>query len=305
MKIGKHHLVRKFTALSLGLSFILSLFVAQASPVAVTNRVTPANTLKAQTIRGVENAGALSSFYEALAALKAGRRREPIHIAHYGDSHTAANILTAEVRRSFERDFGLYGGGATAQARSSVIYDVLGINGARAVRLLSWNESSFSASVEHRKPDLIILAYGTNEVTDNNWSVESYQRMFVTILRRFRRAAPQASILIFGPPDRAVRTGGGWQSAARMTALLEAQRRAAIEMGAGFWSSYGAMGGAGSMNIWVARGLGQRDHVHLTAPGYIKLGRLFYDDLLSGYEAYAPADARQQQQNDLRRALQF
>jgi hypothetical protein len=60
------------------------------------------------------------------------------------------------------------------------------------------------------------------------------------------------------------------------------------------------------MNNWVARGLGQRDHVHLTAPGYIKLGRLFYDDLLSGYEAYTPANGqRQQQQNDLRRALQF
>jgi lysophospholipase L1-like esterase len=304
MKVVSHYSVRKFTVLSLSLSFIVSLFVTPASAVVATNRITPANERGAQAVRGLENAGALSTFYEALADLKAGRRREPIRIAHYGDSHTAANILTAEVRRSFEREFGLYGE-SQMQARSSIIYDVLGINGARAVRLLSYNESSFSSSVARRKPDLIILAYGTNEVTDNNWSVESYQRMFVSILKRFRRAAPQASILIFGPPDRAVRTGGGWQSVGRMTALLEAQRRAAIEMGAGFWSSYGAMGGAGSMNNWVARGLGQRDHVHLTAPGYIKLGRLFYDDLLSGYEAYAPANGGQQQQNDLRRALQF
>ncbi|HVG34160.1 MAG TPA: SGNH/GDSL hydrolase family protein [Pyrinomonadaceae bacterium] len=304
MKVISHNLVRKFTVISVSVSFIFSLFVSSAKAVVPSNGITPANQRTAQAVRGLENAGALSSFYEALADLKAGRRREPIRIAHYGDSHTAANILTAEVRRSFEREFGLYGESAT-QARSSIIYDVLGINGARAVRLLSYNESSFSSSVARRKPDLIILAYGTNEVTDNNWSVESYQRLFVSILRRFRRAAPQASILIFGPPDRAVRTGSGWQSVGRMTALLEAQRRAAIEMGAGFWSSYGAMGGAGSMNLWVAKGLGQRDHVHLTAPGYIKLGRLFYDDLLSGYEAHAPADRQRQQQNDLRRALQF
>jgi len=304
MKVVSYNLVRKFTVISLSITFIFSLFVSSANAVVATNGITPANQRGAQVVRGLENAGALSSFYEALADLKAGRRREPIRIAHYGDSHTAANILTAEVRRNFEREFGLYGESAM-QARSSIIYDVLGINGARAVRLLSYNEPAFSSSVARRKPDLIILAYGTNEVTDNNWSVESYQRLFVSILRRFRRAAPQASILIFGPPDRAIRTGGGWQSVGRMTALLEAQRRAAIEMGAGFWSSYGAMGGAGSMNLWVAKGLGQRDHVHLTAPGYIKLGRLFYDDLLSGYEAHAPADGERQQQNDLRRALQF
>jgi lysophospholipase L1-like esterase len=88
-----------------------------------------------------------------------------------------------------------------------------------------------------------------------------------------------------------------------MTALLEAQRRASIEMGAAFWSSYAAMGGAGSMNAWVARGMGQPDHVHLTARGYIKLGDMFYEDFLSAYEAYARSDNRQQ--NDLRRALQF
>jgi lysophospholipase L1-like esterase len=295
-------IVRKFTALSLGLLFIVALLATNARSIEPTNRITPSNSQQARGVRGIENAAALGSFYEALADIKSGRRTEPIRIAHYGDSHTAANILTAEVRRSFERDLS-DGREPLMQSRSRVIYDVLGINGARAVRLLSWNESSFATSVERRNPDLIILAYGTNEVTDNNWSVESYQRMFVSILRRFRRAAPHASILIFGPPDRAVRAVGGWQSASRMTALLEAQRRASIEMGAGFWSSYAAMGGAGSMNAWVARGLGQRDHVHLTAPGYIKLGDMFYDDLLSASEiAVRPAE---RQQNDLRRALQF
>ena len=303
MNVIRNNFVRKFLAVSLGLSFIVTLLATTASSVELTNRVTPSNSQKKQTIRGVENRAALGSFYEALADIKAGRRTEPIRIAHYGDSHTAANILTAEVRRSFERDLGDARDSLMQSSRSRVVYDVLGINGARAVRLLGWNESSFTSSVARRKPDLIILAYGTNEVTDNNWSVESYQRVFVSILRRFRRAAPHASILIFGPPDRAVRAGGGWQSASRMTALLEAQRRASIEMGAAFWNSYAAMGGAGSMNSWVARGLGQRDHVHLTAPGYIKLGRLFYDDLLSASEATARPDERQQ--NDLRRALQF
>ncbi|HEX8142027.1 MAG TPA: SGNH/GDSL hydrolase family protein [Pyrinomonadaceae bacterium] len=302
MKVIRDHFVRKFLAGSMGLFFITSPFMTMARTVEPTNAVTPANRPASQTVRGLENAGALRSFYEALAAIREGRRTEPIRIAHYGDSHTAANILTAEVRRNFERDFG-HGLDARGQARSGIIYDVLGINGARAVRLLSLNESSFTASVSRRSPDLIILAYGTNEVTDNNWSVESYQRLFVSIMRRFRRAAPQASILIFGPPDRAVRGRGGWQSVAKMTALLEAQRRAAIEMGAAFWSAYAAMGGAGSMNSWVARGMGQPDHVHLTARGYVRMGDMFYEDILSAYDVYARPDNRQQ--NELRRSLQF
>ncbi len=301
MNVLIDNFVRKFLSAALGLSFIVGPFAATGRSVELTNVVTPANSSLAQTVRGIENAGGLRSFYEALAAIREGRRHEPIRIAHYGDSHMAANILTAQIRRNFERDFG--DSMAAMQARSPVIYDVLGINGARAVRLLSWNEQSFMSSVSRRNPDLIILAYGTNEVTDNNWSIQSYQRMFVNIMLRFRRAAPHAAILIYGPPDRAVRTSGGWQSAGKMTALLEAQRRAAIEMGAAFWSSYAAMGGDGSMNAWVAKGLGQPDHVHLTARGYIKMGDMFYDDFLQAYEAYEQPDNRQQK--DLRRALQF
>lgn len=221
----------------------------------------------------------LSSFYAALAAIESGQRRESVRIVQYGDSHTAADLMTGVVRKNFQREF--ISPGATGAPL--VAFDALGINGARAVRLTSWSETAFATQVARRKPDLIILAYGTNEVTDNNWSIESYRRMFAAILRRFRRAAPQASLLVIAPPDRAVRGTRGWQSASKMTALIEAERRAAIEVGAAFWSAYGAMGGAGSMNNWVAQGLGQPDHVHLTRAGYARLGNMFYQDLMDGY----------------------
>jgi hypothetical protein len=45
-----------------------------------------------------------------------------------------------------------------------VAYDTLGINGARAARLLGWNAEAFKPPPwPSAKPDLIILAYGTNE----------------------------------------------------------------------------------------------------------------------------------------------
>jgi len=167
-----------------------------------------------------------------------------------------------------------------------VVYQPLGVNGARAKRLNEMLESpDFLESVAHSRPDLIVIAYGTNEVTDLDWTVDSYARMLSGIIARLRSAAPDASILIMGPPDRSVAGSGGWTSVRRMPLLLEAQKRAAFLAGAAFWSEYDAMGGSGSMNTWVARGLGRFDHVHCTASGYDKLAGLFYDDLINAYRS--------------------
>ncbi|HEY0407977.1 MAG TPA: SGNH/GDSL hydrolase family protein [Pyrinomonadaceae bacterium] len=412
--------MRKFWIVSLSLSLMASVMMAFAA--GVRQQETP---LPPKTIRGVENAAALDKFYRALAATKAGRRIDPVRIMHYGDSHTAADILTAEIRRDFQREFGdggagymiprnpqstqrrgvlngatsgwrvdgigqqgasdtflglaglslstdragesawlqttckrfeVYflkqpGGGAidilvdgksvldqpislqadaptpdfyaseapadgehrvevrtvrpgrarisgivTEHLSPGVTYDVLGINGARATRLRGWvNETSFLYNVELRQPDLIILAYGTNEVTDDDWSIESYQRMFSEILKRLRKVAPQASILVYGPPDRAVSTGDGWVSVPKMNALIQAQRNAAIEAGAAFWSSYGAMGGAGSINSWASQGLAQGDHVHLTSGGYTRMGAMFFEDMIDAFKKY---QARPQPRNN-------
>ena len=162
-----------------------------------------------------------------------------------------------------------------------IVFDVFGINGARASRMLRWNATAFAGVLGQHKPDLIILAYGTNEAGDVDWTPVAFQHLLAEILRRLHSAAPQSSILIYGPAERAdIRL-----AAKRMPALIEAERRAAFEGNAAFWSAYDAMGGAGSMNAWVARGLGQADHVHLTGAGYARMGDLFYRDLMRAYAA--------------------
>lgn len=405
---------KKLVAVSLALIISAGVLVAltvkaqqQQTQQTPTPQTTPTPNLK--SVRGIENASALERFFKSLSNVK--RRIEPVRIMHFGDSHTAADILTAQIRNQFQRDFGDGGAGymvpgnkmstprrgvisgvtsgwsidgigsrvepngiyglagislATTEANQSawletacnhfevyylrqpgggtidilldgqsvleqpislasdaplpdyytfdtpadrlhrvevrtvapgktrimgivtehiapgISYDVLGINGARAKRLISWNDTAFVDNIVQRKPDLIIVAYGTNEVTDDDWTVESYERMFAGILRRFRRAAPQASILVYGPPDR----GDVALAGAKMPAMIEAQRRAAFEVGAAFWSSYGAMGGAGSMNVWASLGLGQGDHVHLTKEGYLRMGTMFYEDIMDAYKKY-------------------
>jgi lysophospholipase L1-like esterase len=124
---------------------------------------------------------------------------------------------------------------------------------------------------------LIILAYGTNELTDGDWTRESYQSLYEEIIQRLRAAAPKSSILIVGPPDRA-----DVDVSRRLRLLNDALREVAFGNSTGFWSASEAMGGAGSMNRWLGTGLAQADRVHLTSAGYNVLGGRFYRDLMEG-----------------------
>src|SRR5262249_3288240 len=93
-----------------------------------------------------------------------------------------------------------------------VVYDALGINGARATRPLSWDQDILASNLGHRHPDLIVISYGTNEAGDQDLDFDSYQSRYAEMLARFRKAAPGASILVVAPPDRARRIGKKWVS---------------------------------------------------------------------------------------------
>jgi len=169
--------------------------------------------------------------------------------------------------------------------RAGVVYDALGINGARAGRPLSWNWDIVSNNLERRDPDLIVVAYGSNEVTDADLDLEEYSGRFKELLARFHQAAPRASVLVISPPDRAVRVGRKWKTVATMSALIDAQRRAARQSGAAFFDLFKAMGGAGSIDRWATAGppLAQPDHVHLTSAGYKLVAEWIDAELMRGY----------------------
>lgn len=167
-----------------------------------------------------------------------------------------------------------------------VTYETLGINGAQASIVHDWNEDVLRASIERRNPALIVLAYGTNEAGNKDWTQESYRDMFSSLLQKFRRAAPAASILVIGPPDRYIRVRGRWNVMDRIGMIAEAQREASAANGCAFWDLRAKMGGKGSMKQWVLAGMAQYDHVHFTAPGYRMLGDAVFRDLMSQYDTF-------------------
>ncbi|HJZ68607.1 MAG TPA: GDSL-type esterase/lipase family protein [Blastocatellia bacterium] len=199
-------------------------------------------------------------------------------VAEGGRAHTIEICTTSAGRTQI---FGI----AIERNSAGVVYDALGINGARASRPLRWNWKLLASNLERRDPDLIIVAYGSNEVSDADLDLEEYQKHFTTLLERFRRAAPRASVLVISPPDRAVLASRRWKTVARMSALVEAQRRAAFKSSAAFYDLFSAMGGAGAIGRWAtqARPLAQADRVHLTSAGYRIVAGWIYSALMEGY----------------------
>ena len=184
-------------------------------------------------------------------------------------------------------------GGTLERQRPGVVVDTLGINGARAVSMLDWNFALWSELVRRREPALIVLAYGTNEASDQKEPIEVYESNLRKVLRRVRRAAPDASCVLFGPTDRPVvhrehkRDPDPWFSRRERTDLIiDTQRKVSAELGCGFFDAVAAMGGRFSVISWadMSPRYAYGDYVHLTARGYRRLADLFLESLMEGYD---------------------
>lgn len=176
----------------------------------------------------------------------------------------------------------LFGVVAETSGRPGVVLDVLGLNGARVVHTLTWDEPTWTAALARRKPDLIVLAYGTNESGIRHLSMERHRQRLVRLLDRGRSGSPTADCLIIGAMDR-----GDAAMSEKIERINEAQAEAAKERGCAFWSAQAAMGGRNSMQKWVGEDppLGAPDRVHLKVRGYRRLGAALARDLLDGFDA--------------------
>jgi lysophospholipase L1-like esterase len=172
--------------------------------------------------------------------------------------------------------------------RKGLSYDSLGVNGAFVGLLANYlDEQHWAEQLRHRRPDLVILAYGANESEYEDWPMEQYERDTREVVRRVRAALPEASILFVGPMDRGKRgAGGAIITRPTIPKLVAAQRRLAAEMGCAFFDTFTAMGGEGTAARWYEarpRLMGG-DLTHPTWPGSETVGTLIHDALIKAYE---------------------
>jgi lysophospholipase L1-like esterase len=158
-----------------------------------------------------------------------------------------------------------------------VVLDAIGIQGARLRFLDQQDDAHYAAQLRWRNPDLVIYEFGANESADGlAYSLADFHSTMKKVLLQQKSAISQASCLVVGAMDRAVRSGDSLTSAPFIPLLVKEQRAVAQEVGCAFFDTYQAMGGPGAMPRWVHRGLGQADLTHPTAVGADIIGTWLY-----------------------------
>ena len=176
------------------------------------------------------------------------------------------------------------------KAGPGVVYSSLGINGAN-ITLLSraMNGPHWAEELQHYKPDLVVIAFGTNEsgyapFIDGTWPSE-----LKTAVRRVQSAVPNASILLMSPMDRGERKRDGEIGTVEtMPRLVKLESKVAAESGVAFFNTFEAMGGEGTMAKWYngePRLVGA-DFIHPMPAGARIVGELLYNALGAGYNEY-------------------
>jgi lysophospholipase L1-like esterase len=168
--------------------------------------------------------------------------------------------------------------------KPGVVLDAAGVDGARLETPLAWNETAFVAEVARRAPELVVVAYGTNESFDAA-KVDKYGPQLQRLIARLRQGSPDASCLVLGPTDAPLGDG----SVPRVAEVSQVLQRAALQSSCAFVSLQQLMGGEGSfaLGMKAKERLAQPDKLHLTPKGYRVLGAALAARLLEAYSAGA------------------
>jgi lysophospholipase L1-like esterase len=185
-----------------------------------------------------------------------------------------------------------------------VLFDSFGVSGATVDIFNHWDPLLVQWDLKQLRPSLIIVAYGTNEAFKFDFDATTYKQVFAQVLKSLKRMAPEASILVVGPPGgqrrssnqkRSPSTGstGRWETPESVTEVRYIQHDTAVAFGDAYWDWASVLGGTRGFNNWVYADppLVRSDHIHFTVLGYETSAKALFNFLMDRY-AIAEGQAR-------------
>jgi lysophospholipase L1-like esterase len=189
-----------------------------------------------------------------------------------------------------------------------VSYLSIGYPGATVQLLQKLDSGNLADDFRDLRPDVVVLAFGTNEGFNDNLDVGVYIQQYEQIVRRLQALRPGLKIVIVGPADAARPSGqchaegvgqhcvsSGVQTVSaessgncrfpvppKLNLVREAQRKLAQKIGAAFWDWSSVQPGPCGAQAWAAMNppLMAHDYVHMTLDGYKQSADRFADFLI-------------------------
>lgn len=196
------------------------------------------------------------------------------------NTHVDSLNLVLHKKEGSEGRFTLYGI-STESAPNGFLYHSIGVNGAHVPAFLRCD--LFEEQLALLKPDLVILGLGINDAYGRRFSQSDFESNYGLLISRIRKAAPETAIIFTTNNDsylyrRYVNKNG--------EKVQQSMLRMAEEYNTGVWNMYEVMGGLNSVVLWEKNSLVQRDKIHFTREGYLILGDLFFNALMTNFENY-------------------
>lgn len=162
--------------------------------------------------------------------------------------------------------------------RPGVVVDTLAINGARYGTALAWDGAAWQSEVARRKPNLVVLEYGTNEAGDLNPAYAKVGKQVGELLGRVRAVSPDVECIVVSPTDRG-------DAESKVTEMRKSIMASAKELGCFWFDPWELLGGEGAFKklAQTPDGKVQKDEIHLTIKGYRELGKTMFESVMSGY----------------------
>ncbi len=176
------------------------------------------------------------------------------------------------------------------RSQRGLLYDSLGLNGASTTVLSrGFDGAAWAAALQHDRPELVIINYGTNESGFGAFVDKQYEGELRLAIQKVRNALPNVSILVMSPMDRGERRGiDEIATMSTIPRLVAIQKRVASETHCAFFDTFDAMGGDGTMSRWYTGSprLVAGDLIHPTPQGAAMVAQIFVKNLMQGYDGY-------------------
>jgi len=211
-------------------------------------------------------------------SLAAARRERTVFWVPAGPKRTFSRL---EIKTVGDAPVTVSGVGIFGRKRG-VALSKIGFPGATVEVLDRMDAEVFSREMKRLRPDIVVLAFGTNEGFNDDLDLDAYAARFGSVLQKVRKALPDAKIVLIAPPY-AERVKGEKASACGYPTPLNLVRVRALILGIAkrlelaVWDWASVMPAKCSVSQWVAADpkLMADDRVHLTRAGYELSARSF------------------------------